>query len=224
MKPLSARHDVTCGVAWGTLDGTIDREDSCAGTALFGTVVYSWSMAVASPSPSSRVQPSEGPAGSRNLEVLHDSGGFIMAAWKNVAIHVWTVEATMALVDALDGLSATFISAHPEGISAIHIIAKNPPLPPADVREALGKVTKRYANRLACVCHVVEGSGFWASALHGFLTGVHWLSRGPYRLHICSDIPAAARWVPAPHAGVTNVSIGVAELEEVLRSVRRLAD
>jgi hypothetical protein len=186
--------------------------------------MYSSSMAVASTSPSARVQPSEGVADSRNLEVLHDSGGFVMATWKNVAIHVWTVDATMALVNALDRLSATFTSVHPEGISAIHIITKNAPLPPADVRDELGKVTKRHANRLACVCHVVEGSGFWASALHGFLTGLHWLSRGPFRLHICSDIPTAARWVPAPHGEVTNVPIGVAELEEVLRSVRRLAD
>ena len=180
-------------------------------------------MAVASTSPSARVQPSGGPADSRNVEVLHDSDGFVMATWKNVAIHVWTVEATMALVGTLDRLSATFTSAHPEGISAIHIIAKNAPLPPAEIREQLAKVTQRYANRLACVCHVVEGSGFWASALHGFLTGVHWISRGPFRLHICSEIPVAARWVPAPHAEVTKVVIGIAELEEVLRTVRRLA-
>ncbi len=165
-----------------------------------------------------------GPGESPRLEVLHETDGFVMATWENVAIHVWTVAGTLPLVDALDRLSATFTSAHPEGISAIHIIAKNAPLPPSDVREALQEVTKRYALRVACVCHVVEGSGFWASALHGFLTGLHWITRGPFRLHICSDIAAAARWVPAPHAEATKVPIGVAELEEVLRTVRRLAD
>jgi hypothetical protein len=200
-------------------------------------------MAVASPPRSARVPSTEGtadstkqskgatreggvasPGDSRHPEVLHNADGFIMATWKNVSIHVWTVEGTMALVDALDRLTATFTAAHPEGISAIHIIAKNAPLPPADVREQLQKVTKRHASRVACVCHVVEGSGFWASALHGFLTGLHWITRGSFRLHICSDVPAAARWVPAPHAERTKVSIGVAELEEVVRAVRRLAD
>jgi hypothetical protein len=157
-------------------------------------------------------------------EVVHNAGGFVMATWKNVAIHVWTVQATIALVDALDRLSEAFTNAHPEGISAIHVIAKNAPLPPADVREHLQKVTKRHEKRVACVCHVVEGSGFWASALHGFLTGLHWITRGPYRLHICSDIPAAARWVPGPHVEVTKVPIGIADLEEAVRTVRRLAD
>ncbi len=198
-------------------------------------------MAVASPS--ARIPSNEGPtdrakrtkeatheAGMAGVgdtdrpEVLHDSGGFVMASWKNVAIHLWTVQATIAMVDTLDRLSVTFTGAHPEGISAIHIIAKNAPLPPADVREQLQKVTKRHANRVACVCHVVEGSGFWASALHGFLTGLHWITRGPFRLYICSDIPAAARWVPAQHTHVTNVPVGVAELEEALRTVRSLAD
>jgi hypothetical protein len=213
-----------CGVAWGQSTERPVAKSPMPAPHCFRTIVYSPSMAVASISPSARVQPSEGPADGRNLEVLHNADGFVMATWKNVAIHVWTVEATIALVEALDRLSATFTGAHPEGISAIHIIAKNAPLPPAHIREELGKVTKRYANRLACVCHVVEGSGFWASALHGFLTGLHWIARGPFRLHICSDIPAAARWVPAPHAEVTKVPIGIAALEEVMRTVRRLAD
>ena len=156
-------------------------------------------------------------------DVLHESGGFFMASWKNIAIHVWTVQATPALVDTLDRLSATFTTAHPEGVSAIHIISNNIALPDADVRERLQRVTNRYASRLACVCHVVEGSGFWASALHGFLTGLHWLTRGTFRLHICSDLTAAARWVPGPHVQVTKVSVGIAELDEVLRYVRRRA-
>jgi hypothetical protein len=183
-------------------------------------------MALASTSHAARAPSNDAGEGKRDAtrpEVLHDSGGFFMASWKNIAVHVWTVQATPALVDALDRLSATFTTAHPEGVSAVHIIANNIPLPDADVRERLQRVTNRYASRIACVCHVVEGSGFWASALHGFLTGLHWLTRGTFRLHICSDIAAAARWVPGPHVQVTKVTVGIAELDEVLRYVRRLA-
>lgn len=208
-----------------------------------GALWFAYSSKMPLPSPSARIASNEGPtdrtkhvkeatrevgmAGPGDAphpEILHDSDGFVMASWKNVAIHLWTVQATIPMVDTLDRLSSTFTSAHPENISAIHIIAKNAPLPPADVREQLQKVTKRHANRVACVCHVVEGSGFWASALHGFLTGLHWLTRGPFRLHICSDIPSAARWISAQHARATNVPVGVTELEEVLRTVRSLAD
>jgi hypothetical protein len=154
-------------------------------------------------------------------EVVHDSHGLVMATWKNVALHVWTTRATPAIVDTLDDLSELFISAHPEGVSAVHLIAANTALPDADVRERLRQVTNRHAKHLACVCHIVEGSGFWASALHSFLTGLHLLARGPFKLHICADIPAAARWVPAPHMRKTNVSLDSAELEEVLTYLRR---
>jgi hypothetical protein len=156
-------------------------------------------------------------------EVLHDAHGFLMATWKNVALHVWTARATFALVDTLDELSGRFTSTHPEGISAVHVIANNTPLPGKDVRERLTQVTNRHAKQLACVCHVVEGSGFWASALHSFLTGLHFLTRGPFKLHICSEIPAAARWLPEPHARRTKVSFEAEELEQALTGLRRSA-
>ncbi len=156
-------------------------------------------------------------------QVLHDADGFVMATWKNLALHVWTIQATPALVAKLDELSTAFVKAHPEGISAVHIIAKNAPLPDKVVREQLRQVSERHAKHVACVCHVVEGSGFWASALQSFLTGLHWLSERSFRLHICSDILAAAQWLPAPHAQRTKVTITTAELEEALRSVRQRA-
>jgi hypothetical protein len=155
--------------------------------------------------------------------VLHDADGFIMATWKNVALHVWTIQATPALVARLDELSTAFIGAHPEGISAVHIIAKNAPLPDKVVREKLRQVSEHHAKNVACVCHVVEGSGFWASALQSFLTGLHWISQRSFSLHICSDIGAAAQWVPAPHVQRTKVTIAPADLEAALRSVRQRA-
>jgi hypothetical protein len=204
-----------------------EGRSSASGNCL--TIAYSSNMAPASTSrsahlPSTDGATKQGSGEARASEVLHDADGFVMATWKNITIHVWTVQATPALVDTLDRLTASYIGGHPEGISAVHIIAKNAPLPDADVRERLQQVTKRYATRVACVCHVVEGSGFWAGAHQAFLSGLHWLTRGSFRLHICSDIPAAARWLPGPHGQGTNVVIGIAELEEVLRSVRRLAD
>jgi hypothetical protein len=157
-------------------------------------------------------------------EVRHEAAGVVMAVWKNVALHVWTVQATPAMVAKLDEFSRVFISAHPEGISAIHIIAKGAPLPDKEVREQLREVSDRYSKHLACVCHIVEGSGFWASALQSFLTGLHWLSQRSFSLHICGDIVAAAQWVPTPHALQTKVTFAPAELEDALRFVRRRAD
>jgi hypothetical protein len=155
--------------------------------------------------------------------VRFETDGFVMGTWKNVAIHVWTKRATLPLVDKLEALSASFVAMHPEGISSIHIIAKNAPLPSGEVRDRFLEVANRFAKQLACIGHVVEGSGFWASALQSFLTGLHWLSRRTFEFRICSSISAVAYWLPELHAQRTGVTFEGGELEQAVEQVRRRA-
>jgi hypothetical protein len=161
--------------------------------------------------------------GGLQLALLHETQGFFMGTWKNVALHVWTGPATPTLVNVLAELWAPFANAHPEGVSAVHVIANNVSLPDKDARAQLGRLSNRYANQLACLCYVVEGSGFWASALRSFLTGLRMLTQGSFKQHICADIAAAARWVPTPHSQKTNVSFSPGELADALTFVRRRA-
>ena len=81
--------------------------------------------------------------------VVFETDGFVMATWKNVAIHVWTKVATVPLVDKLDALSAPFVALHPEGISSIHIIGKHAPLPGGEVRDRFLEVANRFTKNLA---------------------------------------------------------------------------
>ena len=155
--------------------------------------------------------------------VLYEAQGFLLTAWKNFAINVWSARATVAFAAKLDEHSATFVKSHPEGVSAIHIISANTPLPDADVREMLKKLTDKYAKSIACVSHVVEGSGFWASALHSFLTGLHYASRAPFELYIGSTVSAGARRLVEPHARRTGVKIKTEEIESVMSAARRRA-
>lgn len=154
---------------------------------------------------------------------MYETEGFVMATWKNVGIHIWTRQATLALVDQLDVLSEAFVPLHPRGISSIHVVAKNAPLPDEVVRDRFLEVADRFAKQLACVGHVVEGSGFWASALQSFITGVHWLSRRPFKFQICTSISAVAQWLPEPHWQRTGVSFESRELRRALEYVRARA-
>jgi hypothetical protein len=153
--------------------------------------------------------------------IVYEAQALLIATWKNMVLHVWTDRATPVLVDVLDDTTRRFTSLHPEGFSAVHLVVNNTPLPEKGIRERLSELTERYAKDLACLCHIVEGSGFWASALQSFLTSLHVFSRAAFKLHICGDIPAAARWLPAPHAEKTKVSFTSAEFEEALSFVRR---
>ena len=155
--------------------------------------------------------------------IVYETAGLVAAHWKNIAIHVWSAAASTAKVMKLDEQSSSFASAHPRGISSIHISAQGTPLPERDVRDALRKLTNKYAKNLACVCHVVEGAGFWASALRSFLTGFHFGSREPFELHVCATLEMAARRLAEPHLHRTGVFVATNELEAAMRAVRNRA-
>ena len=155
--------------------------------------------------------------------IVYETAGLVATQWKNIAIHLWTAAASTAMVMKLDELSPPFANAHPRGVSSIHIITQGTPLPERNVRDALRNLANKYAKNIACVCHVVEGAGFWAGALHGFLTGLHFGPRDPFELHICTTLAMAARWVPAPHLRRTGVFVATNELETALKAVRSRA-
>jgi hypothetical protein len=153
--------------------------------------------------------------------LVYETAGLVKAQWRNVAIHLWSAKATAAMVMKLDELSVAFVKAHPRGVSSVHIITEGTPLPDRAVRDALRALTNKYAKNLACVCNVVEGAGFWASALHSFLTGLHFGPRDPFEVHICSTLAmAAARRIHEPHLHRTGVFLAIDDLEAALRAVR----
>jgi hypothetical protein len=178
---------------------------------------------VASKSPSSPVVPRSQAEPRGSATILHEADGLLAARWKNVGLHVWTVKATPAHVAVLDALSKPFVTAYPDGISSIHVIAKDVGLPDGDTREALRVLTQKWEAHISCVCHVVEGSGFWFSALQSFLTGLHLLGRAKYQLHIGSTIADCAQWLPKHHAEKTKVVLDAAELERELLALRKRA-
>jgi hypothetical protein len=174
--------------------------------------------AVPSPaSPASNAWNADSPA------VIYEAPGLLLTHWKNFAIHLWTGRASLAMVMRLDELSPPFATAHPRGFSSVHIIAQGTPLPDRDVRNALRNLTNKYAKNIGCVCHVVEGAGFWASALRSFLTGFHFGPREPFDLHICATLEMAAQHVPQPHSQRTGVFVATNEFEAALKAVRSRA-
>jgi hypothetical protein len=156
--------------------------------------------------------------------IVYETEGCVMATWRNLAIAVWGTQGTVALAKKLDLMSADFIKVHPEGVSSVNFITKRAPLPDAAAREEFSKITGRYAANVACVGTVLDGSGFWVSAMQSFLTGLHLFSRRPFKTHYCLTIGELARWLPAPHEARTGVSIAAAEFEQVLDSLRMRVD
>jgi hypothetical protein len=155
-----------------------------------------------------------------DVVVREEEPGFVTAEWKNVSIVVWGVQATLPRAAKLRDAGATLIARHPEGIASVQIIANGVALPDSATRAEIDRLTNGFAPSLSCITTVLEGSGFWASAMHSFITSIHWIARRPFKVHIGSTLADAAAWIPAPHYERTRVRVGSAELLRVLTSIR----
>ena len=102
--------------------------------------------------------------------------GYLFVGHRNVLIASWTAQGTGPLIAALAQVIETFVAAHPEGISSVHLIAAGLPLADAEAREALREIMKQHAGALACAGTVLDGTGFWASATRGMLVGLQVLA------------------------------------------------
>ncbi len=150
------------------------------------------------------------------VTLAFEADGCVMATWRNLLVVAWAKAATLEISKKLEAVAVELIRTHPQGISSVHVILDKTPLPPADARNHLREITERYAANVACMGTVIDGGGFWASAMRSFLTSLHWLSRRPFKAHYASSIAELADWLPSHHALKTGVIIQPAEFAAVM--------
>ncbi len=158
------------------------------------------------------------------VDVLHRDQGCLFATWQNVLVAAWTIQSTGELARKLGQVTEAFVRSHPEGFSTVHVIARKPPLPTSEAREEFAALTKRYSKQLACVGTVLEGSGFWASAIRSVIVGVRLVSGQPFDMQIYSSIDELSEWLPRPHATKTGTRLEAAALSKALAEVRTQLD
>lgn len=150
-------------------------------------------------------------------EIVCETGGCIIAVWRDVSIGIWGRSATLPLVLELEKVRERISSRYPK-TSSIHVLVNNAGLPNPDARSKLEDITAEAEARLIAVATVVTGSGFRVSAVRGFLTSMHWLKRRPYGARVCSSIDEAVGWL-APLHSAGSEAVDPAALERLLRGL-----
>lgn len=148
--------------------------------------------------------------------IVFQSPGCVMAVWKNISIGVWATQATVPLVREFTALSAELARTWPGKLSTIHLVVNDAPLPVGDARAQLGNLTTQYQDRLVCALTVLSGSGFWSSAMRGFITSLHWLKQPKYKALICKSTEEGAAWLPMLHSRETGVYLDSGGLQRML--------
>jgi hypothetical protein len=147
--------------------------------------------------------------------VYFTSPGCVMATWNNISFAIWGTQATLPLVERFTMLSNELVRQHPR-LSSVHVILDEAPLPAGEARTKLTKLSERFEPNLACVLTVISGSGFWNSAMRGFITSLHWIVSPRYKVLTCGTVKEGAAWFAPLHSEHTGVAIDGAGLEHLV--------
>lgn len=146
--------------------------------------------------------------------VVHAVDGCVLGHWRRVCIGVWAIPGTLELVQAQEEVMRLVCEDGPR-FAAVHLVIKRAPLPAAGVREAYQELARRYAPHLTSVALLIEGDGFWASAVRAFLTGVVMLDRR-LRTKAFSDVAELSAWIAEAHNEEASDAIAPHELSAAI--------
>lgn len=86
-------------------------------------------------------------------------------------------------------------SAFPGGLGCMVIIPPHARPPREEARSAIKASLDSLAERLRCLCWLVEGTGFGAATVRAALAGLALLVRTPYPTAVHKDFPGALAWL-----------------------------
>jgi hypothetical protein len=136
-------------------------------------------------------------------------GVYQVQLWKNVSICAWVGKATVPATSELGQITQRTIATlgPKQRFSIVHLVAAGLELPDSGSRGALVQIIKDYADHIGCAAVVLGGSGFWASAMRSFITGMRVLAPRTFDLRVHGEIEELLDWYPAEHEKRTGVAI-----------------
>jgi hypothetical protein len=131
-------------------------------------------------------------------------------------ITCWSQRATGPAIEKVAQLREQMDRDHPEGVSVVYLIANDAGLPTPEARAGVKELMARFSNKRACLAILVQGEGFWASAMRAVITGVRILVPLNFPMQIFSGVNELVAWLPERHERKTGVPVSPRELGVVL--------
>jgi hypothetical protein len=154
------------------------------------------------------------------LQVLDEQPDrFAFFGWNNITIATWSGPPDAQAVTRLARVGERRLREVSTPLTDVHLVLGKITFPDAATREVLIAESRKAAPHLGTVAVVVGGEGFWASAIRGFITGVHVLVPGHFQLRLFGRVDELVDWLPAAHESKTGVSVPKEQLRAVLDQV-----
>jgi hypothetical protein len=147
-----------------------------------------------------------------------EPGKFYLAHWFGISISIFAGQADAAFLRRAGLMNEHWKKHYPTKRTNVTFLLNGVPLPTPEARAAF-EVQRRGTMGIVNFGIVVEGDGFWASALRSTITGI---SLAAYNVSGRTEttIEAIAPWVAREHAVRVGEDLPELEIVRVLRSAR----
>jgi len=152
-----------------------------------------------------------------------EPGRFRYSMWRNITIGVWADQATGAAAERVLALSRFMAKTHVGGHSNIVFVLDGTPVPTPEANRVFAQMYDQKVSDLSCMAIVIEGGGFWASALRSSITNLRMSNPGSMKMSVSDTLDQVLEWLPCEHAKRTGVFVSAAEVRMVASSLRELA-
>jgi len=142
--------------------------------------------------------------------------------WQNLVVCAWRGQATSPAAAVLARIMRD-LHARASDVrrSYIHLIPDQAGLPDAAARRTISNIMTDYEESIACVGVVIEGGGFWASAMRNVVIGLRVLRKTPFEYRIHATDEEVVSWLPQCHTQKTGVPLLGEDLRKLLLEAHR---
>jgi hypothetical protein len=147
-------------------------------------------------------------------------GHYQLCTLQNLTLVFWAAQANGSAAHNIMALTRDFVLQHPTGFSNIHIVREGAPLPDAAARACFVKMMDEFQQDMKCVGVVLDGAGFWASAVQGAITGMRMLAPRTFAIRVASTADEIASWLAPESSQRTGVVLEPARVREAIHAAR----
>jgi hypothetical protein len=142
-----------------------------------------------------------------------EAGVVSFSRYRNLLIVVWLDVATPAAAERFATVGRQLCKDTPK-FSILHWLTPNRPIPEPDVRQRMVEIARDLRQNIACTSMVLNGVGFWASAIRAAVNGMRLMSPNRVDLRVDHSLAQAATWLPSVHTERTGTSLTAATLRD----------
>jgi hypothetical protein len=152
------------------------------------------------------------------LLIDEDPGKYRFYKWQHVHVVVWVGAAVGETARRLGRATPKQVPGTQR--SDIHIVTSGTALPSGDARAGFVELMREMQADIACLAVVIEGGGFWASAMRSAVIGLGMMAPKTLPFRALGSLDDLTAWLPAEHRRRTGVAIDSVGLRRALTEAR----